>query len=95
VRHPVALGCRLSASGPGTRNVKIADLSEGGAAVSEAPALSIGSRGTLDIDRLGAPLPFVVRSNEDGLLHLVFELEQATAGKLAQLLQQLGLRRSA
>jgi hypothetical protein len=95
VRHPVALGCRLSASGSGTRNVKIADLSEGGAAVSEAPALSIGSRGTLDIDRLGAPLPFVVRSNEDGLLHLAFELEQATAGKLAQLRQQLGLRRAA
>jgi methyl-accepting chemotaxis protein len=95
VRHPVNLSCRLSASGTGSRNVKIADLSEGGASIGDGPALTPGTRGTLDIDRLGVPLPFVVRSNEDGLLHLAFDPDAAAAGKLAQLLAQLGLRRAA
>jgi methyl-accepting chemotaxis protein len=95
MRHPVNLGCKLSASGVGTRAVKIADLSGGGAAISEGPALSIGTRGTLDIDRLGVPLPFTVRSNDDGMLHIAFDLDAASAGRLTNLLTQLGLQRAA
>jgi methyl-accepting chemotaxis protein len=94
-RYSTALACRITASGFGTRNARLDNISTGGAAVSEAPALPIGIRGALEADRIGMSLPFVVRSNEGQTLHLAFELDAAMTGRLTQMLEQLGLQRAA
>jgi hypothetical protein len=43
----------------------------GGATITDGPALSIGSRGTLNVDRLEMPLPFVVRACDEKGWYLV------------------------
>jgi methyl-accepting chemotaxis protein len=94
-RLTVNLGCRLSAPGLGTHNAQVIDLSEGGAAISGAPSLPVGARGSLEVDRIGMKLPFIVRSADAGLAHLAFELDAADAARFAQMLKQIGLRRAA
>lgn len=60
-RYPANLGCRISVAGLGMREARISDLSEGSAAVSGAPTVAIGARGTLEVDRINMKLPFIVR----------------------------------
>jgi hypothetical protein len=47
VRHQVNLGCRLSRPGLGRHNAQVFDLSRGSAAIPGAPALLVGTRGSL------------------------------------------------
>ncbi len=95
IRHVVDLPCRLTASGHGTLAARIEDLSEGGAAVSEGPALPIGTRGTLEVDRLGVVLPFVVRAAAGVSLHLEFDLAPDLADRLRQALERVALQQAA
>ncbi len=66
-RHPVDLPCRFSAAG-NTCDARLVDLSETGARLHGAPALSPGSRGTLSLDgaagacRLPSAVPATRRS---------------------------------
>jgi methyl-accepting chemotaxis protein len=94
-RHVVELGCRLSAPGQGMQNARVVNLSEGGAAITDASPLPIGVRGSLDVDRIGMTLPFVVRSADDKLMRVTFELDAAGRSKLAEMLQSPGLQRAA
>jgi len=94
-RYPVDLLCRVSVGGMGTHDARVSDISLGGAAVSGAPALSNGARGSLEIDRIGMKLPFVVRAARGDTAHLIFELNQADSTRFAQILGQMELRRAA
>jgi methyl-accepting chemotaxis protein len=94
-RYPVNLPCRVTVDGRGTQPATVADLSEGGALIRGGPALSTGSRGTLDVDRIGVKLPFVVRVADGEALHLAFDLDAATARRFAQMLEHLAVQRAA
>ncbi len=95
VRHPVTLACRVTVGGNATEPAMVVDISEGGASVSGMPALSIGTRGTLDVDGIGVKLPFVVRSVDDAASHVAFELDAATAAQFAGMLDRVVGRRAA
>ena len=94
-RHTVSLACRVTAPGSGTQNGQVVDLSEGGAAISDAPLLPIGARASLEVDRIGMKLPFIVRSADDNVMRVVFELDAASGSRLAEILRNLGLQRAA
>jgi hypothetical protein len=94
-RYPVTLPCRVTVAGLGAQPATVADLSEGGALIKGGPALSIGTRGTLDVDRIGVKLPFVVRAADGEASHLAFELDAATASRFTQELERLSVQRAA
>jgi methyl-accepting chemotaxis protein len=93
-RYPVDLACRLSIAGISS-TARIVDLSAHGAFVRRGPAATAGSRGMLTIDTVGFGLPFNVRAVEDDGLHLVFELDQATAAKFQLFLERTSIPRAA
>jgi methyl-accepting chemotaxis protein len=83
VRHQVDIPCRISSSGFSARPARIKDLSCGGAAIIDGPALSPGARGTVDADVIGMTLPFVVRAVDARGLHLEFDLRDQGAAQFA------------
>jgi len=94
-RHVTNLGCRLSVPGQGTHNARVVNLSQDGAAINDAPPLPIGVRGSLEVDRIGMTLPFIVRSTDDGSMRVTFELDTASRSRLAEALQKFGLQQAA
>jgi PAS domain S-box-containing protein len=90
-RVPMDLPCRLTAGGQ-THTARIADLSDGGAALTGAPALPAGTHGSLGADAIGTSLPFVVRSVEGELLHIAFELDTAAAARFQGTATRLAAR---
>jgi methyl-accepting chemotaxis protein len=95
MRHPVDLGCRLSVAGGDRHVARVIDLSYGGAAVAGAPMLPIGTRGTLEVDRIDMKLPFVGRTNGGETLHLAFELDAESAGRFTQMLDRTRMQHAA
>jgi methyl-accepting chemotaxis protein len=94
-RHPVDLPCRLSVAG-GTHEARLADLSETGAHLTDAPPLSPGTRGTVSLGGMAMPVPFVVRSVDDrSALHVEFEMNEAVRSALSILLERLRELRAA
>jgi methyl-accepting chemotaxis protein len=93
-RWDVDVPCRLTVGGE-TYPARVADLSDSGAHVRGAPALQPGGRGILDIDAVGIPLPFSVRHQDDGSLHLAFALDTATAARFNGIAEQMARRRAA
>jgi hypothetical protein len=63
--------------------------------VSGARPCRQGSRGTLRLDGVPAPLPVVGRSADHDGLHLVFELDDQAGAALRPVLDRLELRRAA
>jgi methyl-accepting chemotaxis protein len=94
-RYPVNMACQVTASGMGTRSATVTNISEGGVAVRGVPTLPVGTRGTLEAERIGMQLPFVIRAAEHDTWHVAFALQQADVAKLRRILGQLGLRRAA
>jgi len=94
-RYQVSLPCRVMVEGCGPRPATVADLSEGGAFITGGPTLSAGSRGMLDVDRVGVKLPFIVRVADGGALHLAFDLDAATTKRFAQTLEHLAVQHAA
>jgi methyl-accepting chemotaxis protein len=93
-RYPVDLPCRLSIGGqPST--ARVADLSMQGAYICSGPIVPVGTRGTLTADSIGFPLQFTVRATENDGLHLMFELDVATAARFAPILERLPVPRAA
>jgi len=77
-RLPVRLMARVVFAGGHELEVPVADISSGGAAFEEAPAVPVGAHGTLIL--AGAPkLEFVVLAAEAGRLHVAFTGDAATA----------------
>jgi methyl-accepting chemotaxis protein len=95
LRHAVNLPCRVTVAGGGMQPATIIDLSMGGASITGGPAVPAGTRGSLDADRVGVPLPFVVRSAAGGTLHIQFDLDTATAGRYAQAFERVVGQRAA
>jgi methyl-accepting chemotaxis protein len=93
-RYPEDLACRLSIDGQ-TSTAHVADLSEHGAYIRNAPSVPVGTRGTLRIDSVDFALPFSVRAVEDDALHLTFELDEATAARFRPVPERLAIRKAA
>jgi methyl-accepting chemotaxis protein len=94
-RVDVDLACRLVLSGGATHAGRVADISEGGANVTGAPALRGGDRGTLIVPGVSSPLPFVVRSSDATASHLSFDLDENTRAVLLPFMERLNQRRTA
>jgi methyl-accepting chemotaxis protein len=94
-RYPVDLPCRVSAAGA-VQAARLMDLSETGAQICDAPSLTLESRGTVLLDGVAAPLPFVVRDTDNkGRLHVEFEATEPTRSAVNQLLERLQRTRAA
>jgi methyl-accepting chemotaxis protein len=93
-RYEVNVACRVTASGR-SFDAYIADLSDSGARVRGAPVLPAGSRGTLDIETVGFPLPFNVKQSGGDSLHVAFELNAATAARFSGMPARLAQPRAA
>jgi methyl-accepting chemotaxis protein len=95
-RYEVNLKCRLSVAGRDPCDAVVGNISQAGAAIGGVPPLSIGSRGTLQVDRVGMRLPFTVRQCRGEMTILHFDLEAAETARLGQILAgQFGSQRAA
>ena len=90
-RYRANLDCQLVVAGTGSSKARVADISEGGAAIAGATPLPVGARGTLEVDRIGMKLPFDVLAVERDVLHLAFDLDPPATARFAQMLRQLAL----
>jgi len=93
-RYEVDVVCRVTAGGQ-TFGARVADLSDSGARVRGAPVLLAGSRGTLDIEGVGFPLPFSVKQSGGDSLHLAFALDAAAAARFSGVPARLAHRYAA
>jgi len=93
-RFVLDLPCRLAVGGQ-SHAARITDLSDGGAAISGAPAMPPGTRGSLSADAVGIALPFTVRGVDGTLIHLAFELDAAAAARFKGTAARLIQRRAA
>jgi len=93
-RFDVDLPARLTAAGQSCE-VRVIDLSDGGARVRGMTALQVGERGTLDIKGVGFPLPVVVNRCDDDILRLTFVLDEAMAARLSGTAERLAQRQAA
>ena len=95
VRYAAALPCRVRAAGGSVQVARVTDLSEGGARVEGELRLRAGDRGSLDIDGVGFPLPFIVENAGAGALGLRFDLDAVLAERFHGVPQRLGSRAAA
>jgi methyl-accepting chemotaxis protein len=93
-RYRVDLPCQITLGGQ-TQPVRLMDLSDGGACVQGAPATTPEARGVLAIQGVADRLPVVVRQQAEGLLHLAFDLDAATAERFRGMPERLAQRRAA
>ncbi len=93
-RFNIDLACRLTVAGL-THAASLADWSDSGADIRDAPPFQEGVRGTLDIDGVGFPLPFIVRRGENDALHVVFEMDEATAERFVGMPARMAARAAA
>jgi methyl-accepting chemotaxis protein len=94
-RYATDLACRVAFAGGAARGMYLADVCAGGAAIRGAPAMSAGARGTVDVERIGMVLPFVVRSADASTMHVAFEVDAATTARLSGLLERMALAKAA
>ncbi len=90
-RDDLDLPGRLTLAGGGKLDVRVVNLSEGGARLQGAAELPIGARGTLALDGVRAALPFNVRNNDDGVLGVVFDADAAALAALRTMLERLAV----
>lgn len=89
------LPCRVTVAGGGGQAATIANISKGGALVTGGPVLPVGARGTLEGDRVGMPLAFVVRACGEEGLHMAFDIDATSANRFAEVVERLTLQRAA
>ena len=95
MRHTIDLPCRVAADGK-THDARLMDLSETGARIEGAPPLPAGFRGSVALDALPAPVPFVVRTvDHRGALHVQFDESEAARAVASSLLERLLRQRAA
>jgi methyl-accepting chemotaxis protein len=88
-RHQLDLGCLLSVAGLDPRRVHAVDISHGGAAVTGAGALQVGTGGTLEVEGIGMAVAFTVAATDARAVHLEFQLDSKSADAFTAKLQQL------
>jgi hypothetical protein len=74
---------------------RAADISEDGAGVCGGPSSPVGTRGMLHLASVGIALPFSVRSSDKDMLHLIFDLDEATSAKFRAIVERLDRNRAA
>jgi methyl-accepting chemotaxis protein len=94
-RWDVDLPCEIEAGGEVSRSARLADISEGGARLYDAPVLPVGARGTVRIAGLSVRLAFVVLEAAEATLRITFELDDAGRAALHAALEQTGRRQAA
>ena len=76
-RYPLAVQAEIL-DGSGKRLIgEMVDISEAGAQLSLSSGMRSGEKGSLNLDGLRLPLPFVVRARQGEALHVEFELGEA------------------
>ncbi|HUB14698.1 MAG TPA: methyl-accepting chemotaxis protein [Acetobacteraceae bacterium] len=93
-RHDVDLSSRLTVDGR-SHTARVTNISGGGASLRDGPALPPNSRGSISIQGIASPLPFVVRGDEGGTLRIAFMLDATAAATLKDMVEHLALRRAA
>jgi len=94
-RVPANLTGRMTVAGGGQHVVRVIDLSEGGASLHGAPALSVGTVGSLMLDGVGRALPLAIRSVHGDTLGVAFQLDEAASVAVRSMLERLAPQRAA
>jgi methyl-accepting chemotaxis protein len=94
-RYQLDIPCRLELPDGGSHTARAGNLSDGGASVEAGPAMQVGDRGVLRLEGFGSGLQFIVRGTGDGILHVAFALDEATATSLHAMLERQGQRLAA
>jgi methyl-accepting chemotaxis protein len=94
-RHEVDLPGRVSLARQGTHSVRVIDLSEAGAGLDGMPSMPSGSRGTLHIEGIPSPIPFVVQNAHGHRLGVAFAFDEATGTALRSRLTGILQRQAA
>jgi hypothetical protein len=55
---------------------ELVNISEGGAMIGRSSGMRIGDTGSLRLEGLSAPLPFVARGQQDEAFHVEFQLTE-------------------
>jgi methyl-accepting chemotaxis protein len=88
-RYAADMPARLSVAGTGDYDVRVRDLSEGGACLHASAPLPAGTAAILRLDGVAVPLPAMVRACEGDVLHLTFELDATAIAALRPILNRL------
>ena len=89
-RIPLSLDCAIRLRDGVMQTVSLVDISAGGAAVRGLNGATDGCEGTLQIDALAAALTFgVLKSDEDGIVHVLFSPEATAAIREDGLIERL------
>jgi methyl-accepting chemotaxis protein len=94
-RYPVTLAGHVTGAGQSRRSVTVSDLSEGGAMIEGGGALAVGASGTLEMERIGMPLPFMVRATDKAGLHVEFQMDPPARSRFIELLDRVVVRKAA
>ncbi len=87
-RYRVDLPCRLTVAS-GMHEARLADLSECGAMLCDAPSLEPDARGTILLGGVAMPVPFVVRTVDDqGAMHVAFDVDDAIRSAIRAMLER-------
>jgi methyl-accepting chemotaxis protein len=76
-RHQVDLAARLAIAGQRELDVRVGDLSAGGASLCGVSGLAAGTRGVLRLDGVAVALPCIVRASDEDRVHLAFDPDAA------------------
>jgi methyl-accepting chemotaxis protein len=95
VRHRDDSPCHVSVAGQAAQAARITDISRVGASIRGGPSLHPGSVGMLRLDGAGFDLRFIVRGRDGDALHVMFELDETSAGRLEAFLAHLGTSQAA
>jgi methyl-accepting chemotaxis protein len=95
VRYQVNLPCRVSIPARAPYSACVTDISKGGAGVRGGPLLPMDTRGSLNLDGVGFALPFSVRATGDDVVHVLFDLDEATATAFGSIVERLAHRQAA
>jgi methyl-accepting chemotaxis protein len=81
---------QLTIAGIGRRDVRVIDLSEGGARLADAPPVQPNAIGTLELSGVGFALPFRVLGQDPDCTHVAFTLDDAAAAAFRSVPERLG-----
>ena len=94
-RFQVDVGCALSVAGQTPRKVRSIDISQGGASVTGAGAMPVGTSGTLMVDGINMAVPFTVRTSDDKSAGMAFNLGLDDGTAFAEKLEALFSKQAA
>jgi hypothetical protein len=94
-RYAIELVGRLALADGQSHAVRLVDLSVGGARLANGPDLPAQTHGTLHLEAVPFPLPFVVAGGTGGLLRLTFMLDDAAIARLGQIVERAAMRNAA